>query len=137
MPDKVEPIRPKGVDPKAPEKLARLIEVFRYWLSIPDAGAILAALSTVIANRMEGDPVWLLLVGAPGCGKTEILRSLDAIPGVHAVSTITEAGLLSATPQRFRTASASGGILCQVGESGVVSLKDFGRQVHRAAFSAR
>jgi plasmid stability protein len=128
MSDKVEPIRPRTVDQNAAEKLEKLIEAFRKWLWLPDAGAVITALAAVTANRMAGDPVWLLIVGPGGSGKTEIVQSLDSIPRVYLMGGLTEAGLLSATPQRFRTKDCSGGLLNEVGDGGrgVALIKDFG-----------
>jgi hypothetical protein len=54
--------------------LSVLILTFKRWLYLPDAAALLAVLGTVAANRMGGDPLWLLLIGPPGGGKTELLQ---------------------------------------------------------------
>ncbi len=86
-----------GADP-----LAETIAVFRRWLYLPDPTALYAVLGAVAANRLPGDPVWLLLVGPPGSGKSELLQSLGALPDVHPTATLTEAALLSGTPKRER-----------------------------------
>ena len=78
------------------------VAVFRKWLHLPDATTLYAVLGTVAANRLPGPPVWLLVVGSPGSGKTEILQSCGSLPDVHATATLTEAGLLSGTPGRER-----------------------------------
>jgi hypothetical protein len=90
----------------------------------------------IAANRIESfDPTWLLLVGAAGSGKTEALTATSKLDGVHVAATLTEAALLSGTPRRDTTAAASGGLLREIGESGVVILKDFGSilSMHRDA----
>ncbi|MBZ5623508.1 MAG: hypothetical protein LAQ69_33020 [Acidobacteriia bacterium] len=74
---------------------------------------------------MEGDPVWLLLIGPPGGGKTELLQPLRGLPNVHMASTLTEASLLSGTSSRDRAANASGGLLKSIGNFGIVLCKDF------------
>ncbi len=100
--------------------------VFRRWLHLPDTGALDIALATVAANRLPGDPVWTLLVGPPGAGKTELLAAISGLPDVHPAATLTEAALLSGTPKRERANGAKGGLLREIGESGIIVAKDFG-----------
>jgi hypothetical protein len=52
--------------------VAEVVVAFRRWLHLPDARPLLAVLGTVAANRLEGDSIWLLLVGPPGGGKSEV-----------------------------------------------------------------
>lgn len=75
--------------------LDALLARYRELLHLPDPTPVIAALATVAANQLPGDPVWTLLVGPPACGKTEIIDSLTAIPRTVSVSTLTKAGLLS------------------------------------------
>lgn len=111
-------------EPGAP--LAACIATFQRWLHLPDPGALLVALATVAANQAEDVPVWLLLVGPPGSGKTELLRALEPLPDVHAASTVTEGALLSGVPKREHAADARGGLLRAIGSHGLIVLKDFG-----------
>jgi hypothetical protein len=74
---------------------------------------------------MPGDPIWLLLIGPPGGGKTEQLQPLCVVPNVHMASTLTEASLLSGTPTRDKAKGASGGLLRSVGSFGILLIKDF------------
>lgn len=106
--------------------LEQLEAAFRRWLYLPDMGALYATLATVAANRLEGDPVWLLLVGPPGGGKSELLGSLTGLQDVHPAATLTEAGLLSGTPKRETAEGAKGGLLRVIGDFGIVVAKDFG-----------
>jgi hypothetical protein len=82
-------------------------------------------LGTVAANYIPGDPVWLMLVGPPGSGKTELLNSLRELPNVHNAGTLTEAALLSGSPKRETARNASGGLLKIVGDFGFLVMKDF------------
>ncbi len=112
-----------------PKTRKQVSEIFRKWLYLPDdpsIGALYVSLAAAIANRLEGDAVWLLLVGAPGSGKTEMLSSLVGLPDVYSVSTLTEGSLLSGTSQREKAKDAKGGLLRQVGDFGILVLKDFG-----------
>ncbi|MFN0145937.1 MAG: DUF3854 domain-containing protein [Dehalococcoidia bacterium] len=122
------PGKPKA--PSAPVKpparaLAEVVDVYRRWMYLPDEAPLLAMLGAVVANRFAGPPVWLLLVAAPSSGKTEILSGLVGIPGVHLVSTLTEAALLSGTATKDRASDATGGLLRQIPRGGCMLLKDF------------
>tara|TARA_R100001086_G_scaffold248981_2_gene187294 strand:+ start:23807 stop:25852 length:2046 start_codon:yes stop_codon:yes gene_type:complete len=37
--------------------------------------ALLVTLATVVSNKIPGDPLWIYVVGPPGCGKSMILQS--------------------------------------------------------------
>jgi hypothetical protein len=106
-------------------KLATTVTTFRKWLYLPDPAPLLAVLGTIAANLMPGDPVWLLLIGPPGVGKTELLQPLSCLPNVVVTSTLTEASFLSATPSRDKSRDASGGLLRSLGGFGILLCKDF------------
>lgn len=118
--------------------LESTLGTFRRWLHMPDPGALLVTLATVAANRAEGDPLWLLLIGPPGGGKTEILNPLARQPDCHMAATVTEAALLSGTPKREKASDAKGGLLREIGSFGIVVLKDFTSilSMHRDARAA-
>ena len=100
--------------------------VFRQWLHLPDTGALDIVLGSVAANRIAGDPVWLLLVGPPGGGKSEILNAISELADAHPAGTLTEASLLSGTPKRDHVDAAKGGLLRSIGKYGIIIAKDFG-----------
>jgi hypothetical protein len=107
-------------------RLDTCVATFRKWLHMPDPGALYVTLATIAANRAPGDPLWLLLVGPPGGGKTEVIQSLSGQPDVHAAATLTEGALLSGVPKRDRASDAKGGLLRQIGDFGILLHKDFG-----------
>jgi hypothetical protein len=80
--------------------LEQTVATFRRWQHLPDAGPLYAVLAAVAANRLEGPPVWLGLVGSPSSGKSEILQALAPLSYVHYAATLTEASLLSGTPKK-------------------------------------
>lgn len=121
---KVDAIR--HCEPETSRPLADLDATFIRWLGVDyDLDAIHATLAAAAAIRLDGDPVWLLLVSGPGNAKTETVASLQGT-GAYIVSTIASAGaLLSATSKGERADEATGGLLKTIGEVGVLVLKDF------------
>ena len=108
------------------EALADCVETFKKWIYLPDVGCLYVTVAAAIANEFPGEPEWLLLVAPPSSGKSEILMSLRALPNVHFTSALTEAGLLSGTSKKDKSANATGGLLREIGEFGIVAMKDFG-----------
>ncbi len=102
-------------------RFGHLLDCYRQLLHLPNPTPVLAVLGTVAANRLAGDPVWVMLVGPPSSGKTEIVDSLRLLPEGAAVSTLTKASLLSAQ------AGGSGGLLLTKFRdgSGLLLVKDF------------
>jgi Bifunctional DNA primase/polymerase, N-terminal len=108
------------------DAVAGCVDVYRRWLHLDDDGHVLFTLGTLAANLLEGDPVWGLLVGAPGCGKTETVAPLAGLPYVHEAAVLTEAALLSGSSTRDSERGATGGLLRQVDRFGVLLCKDLG-----------
>jgi hypothetical protein len=102
------------------------LAVFERWLLLHDTTPILAVLGAVAANFLEGDPVWLGLIGPPSSAKTEILNSTSRLPHIAQAATLTPAGLLSGVPKKQHTKGAAGGLLRKLGDFGIITLKDFG-----------
>ena len=101
------------------------------WLYLPDPGPLIVTLAAYVANRLPGDPVWLLLVGPPSSGKTELLNALSGLKDTYSVSTFTEAGLLSGSTSR--RPDATGGLLAELGRFGNIVCKDFGSVLSESA----
>jgi Domain of unknown function (DUF3854) len=109
-----------------PYSLAGCEAVFREELFLPSTTALRLALASAATNRRKGDrPVWLLLIGVPGCGKTEIVLALGGLPDAHPIATLTPAALLSGTSERERAKGATGGLLRELGDRGMLLFKDF------------
>ena len=115
--------RRPAVDPKP---LAEVVKIFREWLALKDEASIYVTLGAVAANLLPGDPVWLGLIAPPSSAKTELLNSLSLLPYVKIVETFTPAGLLSGTSKKDRAKNATGGVLREIGDFGILLFKDFG-----------
>lgn len=111
-----------------PYTLQELENVFDRWIPDGDAIPLRVLLATYAANRhLDGDPVWMMLVGGSGVGKTERLVPLSAMPDVVLASDITgPAALLSGTSKKEVAKDATGGLLRQLpSDRGMLVLKDF------------
>jgi len=99
--------------------------VFRRWLGDEyDLDALDAVLATAAAERLAGDPLWLLLISGSGNAKTETVTSLTGC-NAHVVSTISSEGaFLSGTPAKQKAKDATGGLLRQLGDRGLLVIKD-------------
>jgi hypothetical protein len=99
--------------------------VFQRWLGQDyDLDALDAMLTAAAVERLDGDPLWLLIISGSGNAKTESVQALSGI-GAKVVSTITSEGaLLSATAKRERRKDATGGLLREIGDRGVLVIKD-------------
>jgi hypothetical protein len=104
-----------------------VLATFRTHLHLPDPIPLLLTLATVVANNMEmGDPVWMVVVGGSSRGKTEIVSALDGLPGVRVVGALTVPALLSGSLRKERAKTATGGILRELGDQGILCVKDLG-----------
>lgn len=129
-------------EPVAPVALDAALDVFGKWLHMDDTAPVLAVAAVIVANLAAGDPVWLLIVGPPSGGKTEILSSCAGLPYIVPAAIITEAALLSGTSSKERAHDATGGLLRQIDKFGILLAKDFtsvlsqNRDTARAAMAA-
>jgi phage/plasmid primase-like uncharacterized protein len=108
--------------------LATVETTFARWIPDADHVPTRAVLVTYLANKkLDGDPVWLLLVGGSGVGKTERLIPLASMPDVVLASSISgPAALLSASSRKDITKGATGGLLRRFPDGrGALILKDF------------
>ncbi len=115
-------------DPTKPKvSLADVAMTYRKWLYVPgdDNGPIYYSLATVAANFLDSDPFWGLIVGASSGGKTELITPVTALSDVYMAATLTEASLLSGTPNRDKASGSKGGLLRVIGDFGILALKDF------------
>jgi len=113
--------------PTPATSLEQVRGMFERYLYLPDPTPLYAVLATVLANRMaDGDPVWLIVVAGSSRGKTEIVVSVVGLEDVRLTGKLTEPALLSGTSSKERAKNAKGGILKEVGERGILVVKDLG-----------
>lgn len=107
------------------ELLDRVHQTYLRWFGANyDVGALDCVLSAAAAERLGGDPPWVLVVGGSGAAKTETIMPLVGA-GATVVSTINgEAALLSGTSRKDRAKDATGGLLRKIGDRGVLVIKD-------------
>jgi hypothetical protein len=110
----------------SPTTLADVVSAFDKWIALDNHAPIYATLGTIAANKLPGDPVWLGLIAPPSSAKTEILNSLLRLQHIVPAATLSPPALLSGTPKKQIEIGAQGGLLRQIGEFGILVLKDFG-----------
>ena len=74
--------------------LLEVKQIFEKWLYLEDKNLVDVELATIVANRLETEPAWLLITGPSGTAKTETLRALDT-PETYQISTLTGQTLVS------------------------------------------
>lgn len=99
-------------------------DAFNKWLYLEDISIVKVVLATILANRLSSDPVWLFLVGSPGCSKTEILRSLKT-DEFYTVSSLTQHSLISGFTIKGKKGANCDPSLLQYLDKKVLVIKDF------------
>ena len=73
--------------PKTPAQI--VTSTVRKWLELPDDLLPVIPLVTVLANELNGPPVWVAVVNPPSSGKTDMLLGVASLDGVEKVSKVT------------------------------------------------
>lgn len=107
----------KEVQPPTFDDLERFVhEKFE----VKDVGIVRLICATIIANKLSGDPVWLFIVAPPSGLKTELIRALDGIEGIHGLSSLTPHTLISGQKSTSKETS----LLLKI-QNGIFTFKDF------------
>jgi len=114
------------VDLATPITIDDASAVYKKWFGPNyDITAAHAMLATIASEQLFGDPAWLLIVSGAGATKTEHVMSGRGA-GAVVVSEITSPGaLISGSSTKEKTKDSTGGLLVEMGERGVLGIKDF------------
>lgn len=109
------------------ERFAALKDHLEHWYYQPDLQSLLITLAVGVSHFVpNADPVWLFVMGPSGGGKSTInIRAASCLPKTHSVSDLTENSILSGYHVNVKKKSASIGLLVDIGQSGIVLMKDF------------
>ena len=97
---------------------------FSELLVMPDTGALRVTLASAVANYAPGDALGTLLVGPPGCGKSEMVSSIRSAPSMWALSSLTPQTLLSGFEPKGKGTRPPASLLLQIGAFGILAFKD-------------
>ena len=119
-----QPAEPVAPAPQhLPCTLADVHAVFRKWFGSEfDTDTVDAVMAAAAAQRLAGDPLWLLVVSGPGNAKTETVQSLSGAGALITSTIASEGALLSALPPS--SPNATGGLLRKIGDHGLLVIKD-------------
>ncbi len=118
-----------------PPTLAEVEEAFREHLHLPDPTPLHLVLGSVVANYLDEDPMWLILVAPPSSGKTEFVSALDLYGDAHPFSNSTVAGMATYN----NGGGGNGGLLFRFREQeagrrfGIITIKELGTILGQAA----
>jgi hypothetical protein len=108
-----------------PTAIADVHRTFTAWFGDAyDLDAINVVMATAAAERLDGDPLWSLLISGSGNTKTETVCALAATTAIITSTISSDGALLSASPSKERAKDATGGLLRRIGPSGVLVVKD-------------
>ena len=71
-----------------------LIDTFQEWFHIDDLVPFDVIMATALAIFFPGDPLWTMVVGSPGSGKTEMVRAFNG-NYIYTLDTLTSNTLVS------------------------------------------
>jgi hypothetical protein len=118
LPGNVRPLRSTS---SQNDNLAALLDALRGYLHLDDDGHVLFALAVAISAKLDGDPLWGMIIGPSSGGKTETLRMVDNLADER-VDELTAASLLSWSKGKNPRPT---GILTRVGNPAFVTVADF------------
>lgn len=116
--------------------LSRVLDAVRCYLDVDEqeSAYINVALAVAVARVLEDEePLWLILAGSSGSGKTEAIRLVANVADGR-VDELTRAGLLSWTPG---SKPKRAGLLTQVPPVSLVTISDFSTVVTMGDREAR
>ena len=103
-------------------KIEQVIEEYQKVFYLEDTSVIPLICAVTIQSAMDGDPIWIWLVGGSSSGKTEIINAVTGVKNVRQISTLTENTFLSGFRKKDGEETS---LLRQIGPTGVIVMKDF------------
>lgn len=110
----------KFIKPKDVTSIELLMEEVEKVFLVVDKGMVKMVVSTIISNRMDLDPVWLLLVAPPSGGKTEMISAISGLEFVFPISDLTVNTFASGQKKTGKETS----LLLKM-NNGIMAFKDF------------
>jgi len=107
---------------KIKDKIDELKKIYKDVFYLEEDMILNVIVAITVAAKLEGDPIWLLIIGGPSSGKSELCQSLGTIPFVHSVSTLSENTFLSNMPS---SGGKENSLLHRIGPKGVLVMKDY------------
>ena len=83
------------MEPKRYVTIKDVFEEFNKYLYLKSNDPIEVCLAVVLSTEIEGDPLWLFLVGSSGGGKTEFINAFKKFYKSYLVSSLTPQSLIS------------------------------------------
>lgn len=102
------------------DTIAKLQAVCDVVFLLADRGVVKTVCATVIANKLDLDPVWLFLVAPSSGGKTEMINAIEGLDFVHPIDTMTVNTFASGQKRAGKETS----LLLKIND-GVITYKDF------------
>lgn len=100
-------------------ELKKIKELFESVYLIADPYIIKTLIASVINQRISGDSVWIVFVGASGEGKSEFINSIAKCVGVWPLSTLTSHTFISGQSKTSTETS----LLLRI-QNGIITFKD-------------
>ena len=103
------------------QSIGEIKKTVNKWLLLDDQVVVEVIAAALLANLLEGDPLWIFINGPPSSAKTELLRALAGHDKVYLLSSLTPSTLISGQkPKRGKDPS----LLLELNDK-VLVLKDF------------
>lgn len=86
-----------------PIDFEELERVVRKWILVADVGIIKLIPALIVANMINRDPVWAILIGPSGGGKTGFLNAIFDLPMIVPISNLTTNTFMSGMQNKGET----------------------------------
>ena len=114
-------------------------EVFNRYLYIEEQNYLEVVFATVLANRLDTDPVWLMVIGDASTGKSEVISAIENYEDIVPVGVMTASTLISGHKQGESLLKRLNGKIMTIRDASTFSTIDPKHRTHifsqfRAAF---